>query len=64
MVATPDKELTEAQMLEEAAANLFLQSEALMQQGRDLRAESMRLRELARRLRPQKPAARENASHA
>lgn len=60
---TPDKEPTEEQMLEEAAANLFRQSEALMQQGRDLRAESMRLRELARRLRPQKPTTRKGVSH-
>lgn len=48
MVITPEKEPTEARILEEAAANLFKQSEALMRQGRDLRAESMRLRELAK----------------
>jgi hypothetical protein len=44
-------------ILEVTAKNLFDQSEVLMKQARDLRAQSMKLRRLALQLRPTKNAA-------
>jgi hypothetical protein len=62
-MASPEENVEEAVILEVTAKNLFDQSEVLMKQARDLRAESMKLRRLALQLRPQKNAAPKETSH-